>query len=315
MGELYSALKEDLPTRLAASLKSYANARKRSNFALTNLLPFSCPLIFVAHPDDETIACGGLLQRLSAPLVVFATDGTPSGYGVERTFGSLKAYTEARFQEASRALGHIPNSSFKWLTRPDGSYFSDQHLFEEMPHAATSLRAIAQSYAPDAIVSHAYEGAHLDHDACSFIAMHIAAALSLKRFAFPLYWLDESGKPILQKFRDDNPGVAAGGLDGAVANVMEWQLSETEIECKKKMMAEYRTQWGTVPTFAPGTELFRPATSSSLSFSIPLCRSYLYQNRPPRFYHTWRHRLPAKALLKKFAEFEDWRQKQDAWGQ
>jgi LmbE family N-acetylglucosaminyl deacetylase len=275
--------------------------------------PFSRPLIFVAHPDDETLACGGLLQRLPASLVVFATDGTPAGYGLERTFGSLKAYTELRFQEASRALGHIPNSSFKWLSRPDGSYFSDQHVYEELPAAATSLRAIAQSFSLDAIVSHTYEGGHIDHDACSFIAMHIAAALSLKRFEFPLYWLDQSGKAVLQRFRDSNPGVAAGGLDGAVTPVMEWQLNEAEIQCKKKMMAEYHTQRGTVSTFTPGTERFRPAASTSVSFSVPQCRDYLYQNRPPRFYHTRRHRLPAKALLKKFAEFEDWRQQQDVW--
>jgi hypothetical protein len=44
-----------------------------------------------------------------------------------------------------------------------------------------------------------------------------------------------------------------------------------------------------------------------------LCRDYLYQDRPPRFYHTRRHRLPAKALLKKFAEFENWWQQQDEW--
>ena len=94
---------------------------------------------------------------------------------------------------------------------------------------------------------------------------------------------------------------------------MKWQLSEAEIECKKKMMAEYRTQQSTVSTFDPSVERFRPATSTSSSFSIPLCRDYLYQNRPPRFYHTRRHRLPAKALLKKFAEFEDWRQLQEAW--
>jgi len=274
--------------------------------------PFSRPLIFVAHPDDETLACGGLLQRLPVSLVVFATDGTPASYGLDRTFGSLKAYTELRFQEASRALGYIPNSSFKWLTRPDGSYFSDGHLFEELPDAASSLRAIAQSFSPDTIVSHTYEGGHIDHDACSFIAMHIAAALSLRRFEFPLYWIDASGKGVLQVFRDIDPGAAAGGLEGAGAGAMEWQLSEAEIQCKKKMLAEYRTQWGTVSTFTPGTERIRPAASTSLSFSSPQCRDYLYQNRPPRFYHTRRHRLSAKALLKKFMEFEEWWQQRDA---
>jgi LmbE family N-acetylglucosaminyl deacetylase len=270
---------------------------------------FSRPLIFVAHPDDETLACGGLLQRLPASLVVFATDGAPAGYGLERTFGSMAAYAEIRFQEASRALGHIPNSAFKWITRPDRSHFNDGHLYEELPAAATSLCAITESFSPDAIVSHTYEGGHLDHEACSFIAMHIAVALSLRRFEFPLYWLDHRGKVILQQFRDGNP-VVAGESAGATDDVIEWQLNEAEIQCKKEMMAEYRTQKGTVSTFTPDIERIRPAANTSFSFSIPKCRDYLYQNRPPRFYHTRRHRIPAKALLKKFAEFEDWQRLQ-----
>lgn len=275
--------------------------------------PFTRPLIFVAHPDDETLACSGLLQRFPGSAVVFATDGTPAGYGLERRYGSLRAYTELRFQEAARALSHLPGCSFQWLTGRDGSYFGDMHVYEELPAVATSLRAIAQAFAPDAIVSHAYEGAHIDHDTCSFLAMHVATALSLKRFEFPMYWLDPAGKTVLQRFRDGDPGVAAGGLEGAAAYAMEWRLSEVEIECKKKMMAEYRTQRGTVSTFDPSTERFRHATSTSSSFSVPLCHDYLYQERPPRFYHTRRHRLPAKALLSKLAEFEDWRQHQDVW--
>jgi LmbE family N-acetylglucosaminyl deacetylase len=275
--------------------------------------PFRRPLIFVAHPDDETLACGGLLQRLPGSLVVFATDGTPAGYGLERRYGSLQAYTELRFQEAARALSHVPNCAFKWITGPEGSYFGDMHVYEDLASAATSLRAIAQAFCPDAIVSHTYEGAHIDHDACSFIAMHVANVLSLKRFEFPMYWLDPSGKAVLQRFRDGDAGVAAGGSEGARAHVMEWQLSEAEIQRKKKMMAEYRTQRGTVSTFDPSIERFRPAATTSPSFSVPLCRDYLYQNRPPRFYHTRRHRLSAKALLKKFAEFEDWRQQHQEW--
>jgi len=275
--------------------------------------PFRRPLIFVAHPDDETLACSGLLQRFPESLVVFATDGTPAGYGLERKYGSLQAYTGLRFQEAARALSHVPNSTFKWLTGTDGSYFADMHVYEDLPAAATCLRAIAQAFAPDAIVSHTYEGAHIDHDACSFIAMHVAAALSLKGFEFPMYWLDQSGKACLQRFRDGGLRVGARALECTEAQVMKWQLSEAEIECKKKMMEEYRTQRGTVSTFDPRIERFRPATSTSSSFSISLCRDYLYQNRPPRFYHTRRHRLSAKALLKKFAEFEDWRQQQKSW--
>jgi hypothetical protein len=132
-------------------------------------------------------------------LVVFACDGAPGGYGLEREFRSLKRYADLRFQEASRVFCPVPNSSFKWLTRPDGSYFGDIHLFEGLPDAAIALRAIGQSFSPMQS-SPTRKFGHIDHDASSFLAMHIAAVLSLKRSEFPLYWTDQWGKVVLQKF-------------------------------------------------------------------------------------------------------------------
>lgn len=260
------------------------------------------PLILVAHPDDESLGLGGLLQRLPLSLVVFACDGAPGGFGLHREFGSLKEYSELRFQEASRVFRYIPHSSFKRLSRPNGSFFSDMHLFEDLPAAAISLRAMAQSFSPDAIISHAYEGAHIDHDACAFLAMHIAATVSAKRFEFPLYWTDQDGKVVLQQFRDGHSGEA---------DVMTWQLSETEIECKKKMLAEYHTQRGTISTFSPNHERMRAADTNGASFTIAPCRDYMYQNQRPPFYHTRHHRISARALLKKFAEFEDWQKQRE----
>jgi LmbE family N-acetylglucosaminyl deacetylase len=274
----------------------------------------SRPLIFVAHPDDESLAFGGLLQRLPASLVVFATDGAPGGFGLERQFGSLKAYAAVRAEEVARVFRHIPNSSYKRLARPDGSHFSDMHVFEEFPAAAISLRAIAHAFAPDAIISHAYEGAHIDHDACSFLAMHVAASLALRRFECPLYWLDQNGKVVQQQYRDTNLAVRAGELNGACSDALEWRLTEPEIDCKKKMLAEYQTQCGTVAEFLPGigTERMRLATTNA-SFASRLCRDYMYQERRPRFYHTRRHRISAKVLLRKFTEFENWQKKHPAW--
>jgi LmbE family N-acetylglucosaminyl deacetylase len=256
-------------------------------------------LIFVAHPDDETLACGGLLQRVPASLVVFATDGASPGFGCERTFGSLKAYSEVRFQEASRALAHVSNASYQRLTKPDGSYFVELNLFEELPEALAALCVLGRSFSPDVMISHAYEGAHIDHDACSFLAMQACAALSLMRFEVPLYWLDQRRKPVLQRFRDDGN------------EVIEWQLSDAEIQVKKQMMAEYNSQRGTVSTFDPSSERMRLAAIDGSAFSAALCRSYLHQERRPRFYHTRRHRLSAKVLLRKFAKLEVSKQQND----
>lgn len=171
-------------------------------------------------------------------------------------------------------------------------------MFEELPEAFACLCKAARSFAPDAIISHAYEGAHLDHDACSFLTTHTAAELALPYFEFPLYWLDVGGIVVRQSFRDSaTPGSTAN-------NVMELQLTESEIDRKRKMLSEYHTQRATVSSFAVDVERFRLASASSNRFRDPICRDYMYQERRPRFYHTRHHRLSAKYLLKEFSDFE-----------
>src|SRR5580704_16877343 len=116
--------------------KRVARIRKTLPVSVENTMRL---LVFVAHPDDETIACAGLLQRVPASLVVFAVDGAPAGYGFERKFGTLKNYSEERFREAGRALGYTPNCEFRRLKTRRGEYFQDRRLFENLEEAAGSL--------------------------------------------------------------------------------------------------------------------------------------------------------------------------------
>jgi LmbE family N-acetylglucosaminyl deacetylase len=248
---------------------------------------FSRPLIFVAHPDDETLACAGLLQRMASSVVVFATNGAPNHRGFERKFGTLQRYSDTRFQEAAVAIAQVPNCSFQRLTKPDGAYFVDEQLFRELAQALTSLCRIARSFSPDALVSHAYEGGHIDHDACSFLTMHAAAALALRRFEFPLYSRNSLGRLVLQQFCDE--GCAP----------LEWQLTQAELSCKRKMLAAYASQPGLATAFPLGTERIRLATRTD--FCLARCRDYSYRNRWQRL---WRKGLSASALLKHFEEFE-----------
>jgi len=243
-------------------------------------LDFTKPLILVAHPDDETIACAGLLQRVSGSLVVIATDGAPPGYRFERKFGTLTNYSELRFQEAAHALGHIAQATFRRPVRRRGSYFVDQHLFQDLPGAVEAISKMAREFCPDAVVSHAYEGGHIDHDACSFIASQIAGALSLRRFEFPLYGAERAGTRAWQQFRDVRP-------DG-----FELSLNAPELACKIRMMAEYQTQPGAFSVFDPGIERFRLASAEG--FSVPACESYAYEGG----------QISAEKLVEKFREFE-----------
>jgi N-acetylglucosamine malate deacetylase 2 len=264
------------------------------NLNADGTLEFRRPLIFVAHPDDETLGCGGLLQRMDASLVVFATDGAPPYYGFERKFGSLKQYSAIRFEEAARVVSQLSNCSFQRLTEQDCRHFVDQQLFRNLQPAVNSLCQIAREFSPDALLSHAYEGGHIDHDACSFIASHVAAVLSLKHFEFPLYWSEPNGKSVFQQFRER--GSAPLSLT----------LTEVEAARKEKMLAEYKSQPGLTPAFQCATEQIRVAHPN---LSVPVCETYSYRDWRSRlrlgpFLQNWRNRLSSKALLKKFAEFE-----------
>lgn len=244
---------------------------------------FGRVLVFAAHPDDETIACSGLLQRTAASLVVFAVDGAPPHYGFEKKFGSLQRYSDARFVEASRALSFIPRCSIRRLSRQDGTWFLDQHLFLELSGAFASLVRIARDFSPNLLVSHALEGGHLDHDACHILAKRTARALNLQSLEFPLYWRSPDGRDVFQQFRQ--------GQEAEFA----LQLSKEEIQVKRRMLSEYRSQQKLTSIFRLEPERFRHVTPAD--HPEPTWPEYPFENR--------RTPLKAELFLRKVVEFHD----------
>jgi LmbE family N-acetylglucosaminyl deacetylase len=241
---------------------------------------FGRVLVLSAHPDDETLACSGLLQRSSESLVLFAVDGAPRHYGFERKFGSLQAYSEERLREASRALACVAGCSFARLLRNDGTPFPDQHLFLELRDAFESLHRATREFSPNLLVSHAFEGGHVDHDACHILARYTAHALSLPHLEFPLYWRDPQGRDVFQSFRN------------ARNDEIVLQLTPQELVVKHRMLSEYGSQRNLTSAFHSTTERFRPMTENDCEH--PSWGGYPFENR-------WR-RLKTEVVIRKIAE-------------
>jgi len=246
-------------------------------------LDFARLVVLAAHPDDESIACAGLLQRAASALVVFGVDGAPPHYGFEKQFGSLRKYSDARFHEASRALRMIPGISVRRLTRPNGSVFLDQHLFLDLAPAFASLRRIVSDFDPTLFVSHAFEGGHVDHDACHVLARHASVEFGFTHLEFPLYWRrEQDGKDVFQQFRE------SGHADFVL------QLTPQELNIKRQMLAEYHTQQGLTSVFALDPERFRPVDKER--HANPTWPTYPFENR--------RSGLKSTEFLRKAKEFE-----------
>lgn len=237
-------------------------------------------LVFVAHPDDETIACSGLLQRTLESLVVFGVDGAPPHYGFADKFGSLQQYSEKRFQEARRSLRLIPGLSFRRLAMPGAAWFMDQHLFLNLPEAFRSLLRIVQEFVPDLLVSHAFEGGHIDHDACHVLARQMANVLTLPALEFPLYWRSKERRDVFQEFRSHHDGE------------FNLELSEQELAIKARMLSEYQTQGKLTSMFDPRVESFRPMATSDLPTAE--WPGYPFENR--------RRPLKTESFLQKVAD-------------
>jgi N-acetylglucosamine malate deacetylase 2 len=131
-------------------------------------------MIVAAHPDDETIGLGAQLCRLEDALLVHVTDGAPrdgrdaAAYG----FANIADYAAARRAELAAALAAGDAQQARTLCLG----IVDQETMHHLTEVAHRLREVLQREKPQAVVTHAYEGGHPDHDAAAF-AVHAACRL------------------------------------------------------------------------------------------------------------------------------------------
>jgi len=128
-------------------------------------------LVLAAHPDDEVIACGGMLAWHASAghrvVVVHATDGArgdPDG-----RFGDVAALRREEGREALRRLG---------ITEVQALGFPDGALPEHGAALRERLASIATAIRPATLYSFWFTESHRDHQA-------LALALADARDALP----------------------------------------------------------------------------------------------------------------------------------
>ena len=165
-----------------------------------DLMPSGSHLVVLsAHPDDESLAAGGLLAAAAAlgrpATLVVATSG--EGSHPRSPSHTPQRLARIREQEVAAALREVhPEASLVLLRLPDGG------LSEHHDALAAALSAVV---GPDTVLAAPWRrDGHTDHEAAGAVAARVASAAGAPLLEYPV-WLwhwgtraDLTGEPVVR---------------------------------------------------------------------------------------------------------------------
>jgi LmbE family N-acetylglucosaminyl deacetylase len=144
-------------------------------------------LAVFAHPDDESLACGGTLARMAdagARIVVLCASRGERGSISDPSLvpdGDLGRVRAQELREAARMLGV---SDVVILDHPDGSL-----RWADVPEFQAEIVAAIEKYRPDAVITFAEDGLYWHGDHIGVHERTYSAVQSLGAKAPPLYYV------------------------------------------------------------------------------------------------------------------------------
>lgn len=225
----------------------------------TGVTPNPRVLLIAAHPDDEAIGAGALLQDLPDATIVHVTDGAPAAEesARKRGFANREAYAAARRAEVISALKlvGIAEEQVRCLGFVDGEA---TFRMVELAHKVIDLMLELD---PEIILTHPYEGGHTDHDACAF-AVHLACGI-LRREGLEA--------PVVLEFTSYHN---RGGKRIRAQFLPFWKVPERALELpvesqlvKARMFKKFTSQADCLKAFPVHVERFRMAPR--YNFELP----------------------------------------------
>jgi len=144
-------------------------------------------LVVLAHPDDESLGCGGTLARLSdagAKIVLLCASRGEHGLVTDRALVADSDLAGVRARELHEAAAILGIDELRIFAHPDGDL-----RWADVPEFHDEIVLAIERYRPDAVITFGEDGLywHLDH-----IGVHERTYTAVKSFgpaAPPLYYV------------------------------------------------------------------------------------------------------------------------------